>query len=54
MSKIPRVLMFLRQYGQWILIGLILLGVTSTLLGFLISAISGGFFSVAAWFINLF
>ena len=54
MRKMPRVFMFLRQYGQWILIALVLLGVTSTVLGYLINAISGGFFTVAAWVINLF
>lgn len=54
MAKIPRVFMFLRQYGQWILIALIIFGATSVVLGYLISAISGGFFSVAAWFVNLF
>ncbi|NLI53861.1 MAG: site-2 protease family protein [Clostridiales bacterium] len=52
--KIPRFFMFLRQYGQWILLGLLLLGVVSTVLGYLISGISSGFFSVAAWFVNLF
>ena len=54
MAKIPRVFMFLRQYGQWILIALIIFGATSVVLGYLISTISGGFFSVAAWFVNLF
>ena len=52
--KIPRFFMFLHQYGQWILILLLLTGLVSTVLGYLISAISGGFFTVAAWFINLF
>ncbi|MPM66278.1 hypothetical protein SDC9_113185 [bioreactor metagenome] len=52
--KIPRFFMFLRQYGQWILLGLLLTGVVSTVLGYLISGISSGFFTVAAWFINLF
>ena len=52
--KIPRFFMFLRQYGQWILILLLFTGLVSTVLGYLISAISGGFFTIAAWFINLF
>ena len=52
--KIPRFFMFLRQYGQWILLGLLLTGVVSTLLGFLVSGITSGYFTVAAWFINLF
>jgi len=52
--KIPRFFMFLRQYGQWILILLLFTGLVSTVLGYLISAISGGFFTVAAWLINLF
>lgn len=54
MHKIPRVFMFLRQYGQFILLGLIFLGATSYVLSYLISAISSGYFSAAAWFINLF
>ena len=33
---------------------LLFLGAISYVLSFLISAISGGFFTVAAWFINLF
>ena len=52
--KIPRFFMFLRQYGQWILLGLLLTGVVSTLLGYLVSGITSGYFTVAAWFINLF
>lgn len=52
--KIPRFFMFLRQYGQWILLALLLLGVVSTVLGYLISGITTGFFTVAAWFVNLF
>lgn len=52
--KIPRFFMFLRQYGQWILLALLLFGVVSTVLGFLITPIIRGFFSVASWFINLF
>ncbi len=52
--KIPRFVMFLRQYGQWILLGLLLLGVVSTVLGYLVSGITSGFFTVAAWFVNLF
>ena len=54
MRKIPRVFLFLRQYGQYILLVLLFLGAISSVLSFLISAISSGFFSVAAWFINLF
>ena len=52
--KIPRFFMFLRQYGQWILLALLFTGLVSTVLGFLISGISSGFFTVAAWFVNLF
>lgn len=52
--KIPRFFMFLHQYGQWILIVLLITGLVSTVLGYLISGITGGFFTVAAWFINLF
>ena len=53
MHKIPRVFMFLRQYGQLILLGLIISGATSFILGYLISGISSGFFSVAVWIVNL-
>lgn len=53
MHKIPRVFMFLRQYGQWILLALLLSGAVSTVLGYLISGIFSGFSSVAVWFINL-
>ena len=52
--KIPRFFMFLHQYGQWILILLLVTGLVSTVLGYLVSGITGGFFTVAAWFINLF
>ena len=52
--KIPRFFMFLRQYGQWILLALLLLGIVSTVLGYLVSGVTTGFFSVAAWFVNLF
>ena len=53
--KIPRFFMFLRQYGQWILLALLIFtNIVSTVLGFLISGISSGFFTVAAWFVNLF
>lgn len=51
--KIPRFFMFLRQYGQWILIILLLTGIVSTVLSYLVSGIMSGFFTVAAWFINL-
>jgi len=51
--KIPRFFMFLRQYGQWILIILLLTGIVSTVLSYLVSGIMSGFFTAAAWFINL-
>jgi len=54
MSKIPRAFMFLRQYGQIILLVLLLTNAISFVLGYLISGISSGFFTAAAWFINLF
>ena len=53
MSKIPRFFMFLRQYGQFILLALLLTNVVSIALGYLVSGITSGFFSVAAWLINL-
>ena len=53
--KIPRFFMFLRQYGQWILLALLVFtSIVSTVLSFFISGISSGFFTVAAWFVNLF
>ena len=53
--KIPRFFMFLRQYGQWILLALLIFtNIVSTVLGFLVSGITSGYFTVAAWFINLF
>jgi Zn-dependent protease len=51
--KMPRVFWFLRQYGQFILLALLIFGAFTTMLSFLISGISSGFFSVAAWLINL-
>ncbi|MEA5049074.1 MAG: site-2 protease family protein [Eubacteriales bacterium] len=52
--KIPRFFMFLRQYGQWILIILLLTGIVSTVLSYLVSGIMSGYFAAAAWFVNLF
>lgn len=52
--KIPRFFMFLRQYGQWILIILLFTGVVSTVLSYLVSGIMSGYFAAAAWFVNLF
>lgn len=52
--RFPRVFMFLRQYGQFILLALLIFGAFTTVLGYLINGISTGFFSVAAWFVNLF
>ena len=53
--KIPGFFMFLRQYGQWILLALLVFtNIISTVLGFLVSGITSGYFTVAAWFINLF
>jgi len=54
MHKIPRFFMFLRQYGQIILLALLLTGAVSFVLSYLISGISSGFFAAAAWFVNLF
>lgn len=53
MHKMPRVFWFLRQYGQFILLALLIFGAFTTMLSYLISGISSGFFSVAAWLINL-
>ena len=40
--------------GVFILLALLLTNVVSIALGYLVSGITSGFFSVAAWFINLF
>lgn len=52
--KFPQFFMFMRQYGQFILLALLIFGAFSTVLGYLINGISSGFFTVAAWFVNLF
>jgi len=52
--KAPRFFMFMRRYGQWILIALLLLGVVTTALSFLVSGVASGFISAAVWVVNLF
>lgn len=51
--KIPRFFMFMRQYGQWVLILLLISGVVISALSFLVSGIFNGFVSFAAGIINL-
>ncbi len=52
--KYPRFFMFLRQYGQWILLVLLITGAVSGVLGYLINGIISGYFNAAAWIVNLF
>jgi len=51
--KIPRFFMFMRQYGQWILIILLITGVVLSGLSYLVNGIANGFISFAAVIINL-
>jgi Zn-dependent protease len=51
--KIPRFFMFMRQYGQWVLILLLISGVAISVLSYLVSGIFNGFVSFAAGVINL-
>jgi len=52
--KIPRFFMFMRRYGQWILILLLLSGVVLSGLSYLVNGIANGFIQFAAGIINLF
>ena len=52
--KIPRFFMFMRQYGQIILILLLLTGAATSVLSFLVSGVANAFLSAAGWIINLF
>lgn len=52
--KAPRFIMFMRRYGTYILIALLLFGVIGDALSFLVSRIYFGLFSMAVWFTGLF
>lgn len=52
--KIPRFFMFMRQYGQIILILLLITGAATSALSFLVSGVANAFLSAAGWIINLF
>ena len=52
--KFPRFFMFMRQYGQIILIILLISGAATSALSFLVSNVANGFISAANWIINLF
>jgi len=52
--RIPRFFMFMRQYGQIILIILLITGGATSVLSFLVSNVASGFISAANWIINLF
>ncbi len=54
MRYIPRFFMFLRQYGQYILIALLVSGLVSTVLGTVVSWLFEGFSSVAIAILRLF
>jgi Zn-dependent protease len=51
--KVPRFFMFMRQYGQWILIILLISGVVLSALSYLVNGIASGFINFAAGVINL-
>ncbi len=53
MQKAPKVCMFLRRYGQLILIVLLVSGVVSMILGTVVSWMWGGFSKVALALVNL-
>ena len=48
MRKFPRFFLFMRQYGQWILIALLVLGVVSTVLGAAVNGIYAAFYRLAS------
>ena len=52
--RFPRFFMFMRHYGQIILIILLITGGATSVLSFLVSNVASGFISAANWFINLF
>lgn len=52
--KIPKVCNFFHQYGQWILIILLITGLLSSVLGVVVSWIYQGFANLAVAFIGLF
>lgn len=52
--RIPRFFSFMRQYGQIILIILLISGGATSVLSFLVSNVASGFISAANWIINLF
>lgn len=54
MRYIPRFFMFLRQYGQYILIALLVSGLVSTVLGTVVGWLFEGFSSVAIAILRLF
>ena len=54
MRYIPRFFMFLRQYGQYILIALLVSGLVSTVLGTVVGWLLEGFSSVAIAILRLF
>lgn len=54
MRYIPRFFMFLRQYGQYILIALLVSGLVSTVLGTVVGWLFEGFSSVATAILRLF
>ncbi len=54
MRYIPKFFMFLRQYGQYILIALLVSGLVSTVLGTVVGWLFEGFSSVAIAILRLF
>lgn len=53
MRRMPRVMLFLRQYGYYILIGLLITGVISGVLGTIVSWLFGLFSSIALALVGL-
>lgn len=53
MRRMPRVMLFLRQYGYYILIGLLITGVISGVLGTVVSWLFGLFSSIALALVGL-
>ncbi len=52
--RIPRFFLFMRQYGQYILIILLLTGVIGNVLSYLVNGVMSGFLGLAHAFISLF
>ena len=54
MRKIPKFFMFMRNYGQYILIALLVFGVISSVLGYVVNALFRLFSWIALALVGLF